>query len=281
MIVRPTIATGMAALVLLGAMALYRYDGAIRMNRSADDEWDYYFARVDDAPASILVNLGLVDYSDGAPETTLYVAWIEMQDPAENGTGTAAEAQAFNAVEDNIVAATAPLGLRPIGRLRNHGRWQLTFMGPAVRSDAFTTAVGSSLSNAERRFETDSRPDPDWSYYRNFLFPDPERWRWMRDRGVVEQLLEHGDPLTKPRRVDHWVYFPDAAARDAFVRAAAGRNFDAVKPFAEQEDGVYGVRLFRIDSVQLDEIHEVTMTLVELAEQHGGDYDGWETSVER
>jgi len=35
----------------------------------------------------------------------------------------------------------------------------------------------------------------------------------------------------------------------------------------------------RVDPVEHEAIHAVVMQLVELAEDHGGEYDGWETFV--
>ena len=44
-------------------------------------------------------------------------------------------------------------------------------------------------------------------------------------------------------------------------------------------DHPYAVQLQREATVELDRIHDVVMQLVELAEAHGGDYDGWGTHI--
>lgn len=43
----------------------------------------------------------------------------------------------------------------------------------------------------------------------------------------------------------------------------------------------FGAQIFRTDTVELDHIQTVVMKLFKLAEQHDGDYDGWESSVEK
>jgi hypothetical protein len=123
-------------------------------------------------------------------------------------------------------------------------------------------------------------PDAAWSSYDEFLLPDRERRQWMQDRRIVETLESHGDELA-PRRVDHWAYFPAAPARDAFVADARRDGFalERASDDAGEELG-FGAQVFRDDSVELDDVHEVVMTLFELAERHGGDYDGWETAVQ-
>jgi len=112
----------------------------------------------------------------------------------------------------------------------------------------------------------------------------------MLDRRVAEALSKGGDPLTEPRRVDHWIYFASEPPRDAFIEEARTLGF-AVEDATNEPDKVvpdraafaarpFVAHIYRTDSVQLDEIHEVAWTLHELASRHGGEYDGWQTSVE-
>lgn len=125
-----------------------------------------------------------------------------------------------------------------------------------------------------------SASDAEWSYYDEFLLPDPERRQWIHNRRLVETLEEHGDDLTSVRRVDHWAYFPTSSLRDTFVADARDQGF-GLERAPDDLDGQspFGANVARHDSVDLDDIHEVVMTLVELAERHGGEYDGWETAV--
>ncbi len=43
----------------------------------------------------------------------------------------------------------------------------------------------------------------------------------------------------------------------------------------------YGVTLERTDRVDRDSIDELTLDLLDLAQELGGEYDGWETTVEK
>jgi regulator of RNase E activity RraB len=94
--------------------------------------------------------------------------------------------------------------------------------------------------------------------------------------------MEHGDPLKRPRRVDHWIYFEVASRRDAFVQAALDDGYEVESAHEDAtSERRFCAQLHRVDSVELEEIHDVVMSLMELAEEHDGEYDGWETSVER
>jgi len=124
-----------------------------------------------------------------------------------------------------------------------------------------------------------SKPDPGWDNYRDFLLPDAERHQWMQDRRSWRFLQEKGDPLGIPRRVDRWIYFPTAGTRNAFVGDVAREGFVIGQVIDDSKaDFSFGARVHRVDPVE--HIHEVVMNLVQLAEQHEGDHDGWETSVE-
>ncbi len=244
-----------------------------------ETDWDFYSCNVDDAPASIFLDLALWKYSANAAENTLYIVDIKMAHPNEHGMGANEEADALYPVEDEISAAAQQAGMLYIGRVRNNGLWQLTFMGPPDLTDALTHLATAALASTNRAFEIITQKNSSWSYYRDFLFPNAERMQWIQDRRVVESLASNGDPLTAPRRVDHWAYFPNTKTRATFAKAVKALEFETIELEARNDDTEFGLQFHRVDSVQLNDIHEIIITLNELAEQHQGTYDGWETIV--
>ena len=259
----------------------FQHLAGMRSAKVPDDRWDFYPCTVDDAPASIFVNFWFERRAplDGAD--TLCWILIQMLDAGDHGMGSRDGAQQLGPIEDAIVEQLKREGIFNVGRLRNHGRWQLTFYGPLDAEDAFRVVAEKRV--AGRAFEVGSKLDPNWSYYHDFLLPNAERRRWIADHHVIEALEREGDPLTKRRRVDHWIYFPLAEQRDRFIAACKNGGFemqDGPAP-AGPADPPFCAMIYREESVQLEDIHAVVMSLHRLAEQHGGEYDGWETSVER
>lgn len=235
-----------------------------------DDELEFYPCLVDGAPASIYVNLRF-EAAQPAEQDTRYTVAILMRELGEHGIGTADEGAALNLVEEALMARAYVLGLTYVGRLRTRGIWEVTFYGPRgqlapLRSLAIERA-------GDRRVAAIMNPEPAWTYYRELLLPDAERRQWMDDRRMVQILGEQGDRLATPRRVDHRVALPDAAARDAFIAAATAAGFT--------HDGTDGehVRMHRIDPIELDHIHEVVMILVDAAAPLGGRYERWEAGI--
>lgn len=245
------------------------------------DDWDFYPCRVDDGAASIFLNLRYEREAPPASADTLFWVRVLMRDSTAHGMGSAEEAEALFRVEDVLTERASALGLVYVGRLRNLGVWQLTFYGPAQAEAALSAVAQEVTAAANRRVEVGGKRDASWGYYRDFLCPNEERRQWMKDRQVVEVLEEKGDGLATPRRVDHWVYIPSDDARAAFIRAAAQEGFSVESTSeAPHADRRFGVALYRADSVDLEHIHGVVMTLRDLATPHGGDYDGWETFVD-
>lgn len=246
------------------------------------DEWDFYFCRVDDRAASIFLNFWFRGEGPIKSADSLYWCQIEILEPGEHGMGEGNDAKALQDIEDAIAENAQKAGFYHVGRLRNDGRWQLVFYGPQELESTLRRIVADIIPDSEREYFVGSKLDSEWSYYLDFLFPNAERWQWIMDRKVIENLQSEGDPLTQPRRVDHWAYFDSPTSRDEFVNVVSTQGFE-VERKADDGQGKrsFSAQFFRIDSVQLEDIHEVVMTLVRTADNLGGEYDGWETSIEK
>ncbi len=245
------------------------------------EQWDFYFCRVDDAPASIAMNFWYRNQAPLAEAGTLYWCKLELLVPGDDGMGDGADAELLYPLEEAITKEVMALGLYHVARLRNHGRWQLFYYGPKDQESALRRIAKRAVPS-HRRHDVGSKTDRDWVCYFEFLCPDEERWQWILDRRLVEALTDHGDPLTKPRRVDHRAAFSAERGRAAFLAAVTELGFEAVPPEVKSANRRrYLAQVHRVDSVELEDIHSTVMELKLLAEEHGGDYQGWETTVEK
>ena len=100
---------------------------------------------------------------------------------------------------------------------------------------------------------------------------------------VVEKLAESGDSLRKARPVFHWCYFRNESDRSRFVERIMGEGFrvENYPEHLQDDERPFGVQISRMDLIDCQNLFEYTLFLWDLAYEHGGDYDGWETSVER
>lgn len=100
------------------------------------------------------------------------------------------------------------------------------------------------------------------------------------NRAVHALLRESGDSAGKPRRIDHFAYFPTRAGQTLFVDAcrAAGFKLRATHDPNEVSDK-YCAIVSLVDVPDDDFSDNVTGMLIDLAERFGGEYDGWETQI--
>ncbi|HET9475243.1 MAG TPA: DUF695 domain-containing protein, partial [Steroidobacteraceae bacterium] len=92
------------------------------------DEWDFYFARVDDAPAAIFIDLGIRAEVPLEKRPWLLWVWTQLQAPKPDGLATNEEAARLNAVGealDAVVSATC--GAQLVARVTGGGRREFYF----------------------------------------------------------------------------------------------------------------------------------------------------------
>ena len=244
------------------------------------DKWDFYLCKVDQRPASIILNFWFEDRLPIAEAPVLYWCAITIKEPGDHGMGVGDDAEQLRAIEDALNLAAGRHGLYPVGRLRNSGIWQITYYGPAGVDIQSLSAA--QLEREGREFRIGASDDPEWKYFKDFLLPDEERRQWMADSKVVAALQRSGDPLTQTRRVDHWIYCTSQESRDALRTELEEQRFTVQSEWEDHEhsnERPYALQVYRDDSVELEKIHAVIMELVKQAQAVGADYDGWETPV--
>jgi len=234
------------------------------MNDEPDsaNEWDFYPCRVEDAPASILINLRFAQEDPRDENDHVHHALLVMKEAGPQGIGTQAEMERLSPIEDAVFDRAEQAGAQPVGRVRSQGIWRLSVYGPE------TLPWASWLRElAGPDVEVQSDPDPEFNYVNDFLLPDGERYQWIMDRRACDQLRKQGDEPSLVRPVTHFIDYEDEAS---------GVLIEAVKAlgFTVNDLGT-SLECTKLHDTQLDTVHEVVMALAELADQHDAVYDGW------
>jgi uncharacterized protein YaaR (DUF327 family) len=248
------------------------------------DSWDFYFAKMNDVVASIFVDLGIRDAVPCGDRPWLLWTWVYFQAPRDDGLSSSEEAPILHDIEDALtkkLKETTQAEL--VGRITTGGRREFYFYGPQPAS--FEQAVVSAMRPFPT-YEVDmgSEEDPDWSHYLNVLYPSPEEHQRIKNLRVLEALEKRGDSLKKARLVSHWAYFKTPEDRNQFIAKAVSSMFRVTEQSDSDESETehrHGVTVERIEHVDWDSINHATLELFRFAEEAEGDYDGWETSVEK
>jgi regulator of RNase E activity RraB len=246
------------------------------------DAWDFYVARVNDAPSSLFVDLGVRAEAPVPGRPWLLWIWLELTSPRADGWSSDEEAAALREIEDALHPELEKVcSAAFVGCITGSGRRELYYY--AASAEGFETCTRRQLQRfPEYRFELGQREDAEWKLYLDLLYPGPTDLARIQNRHVVEKLAEHGDRASLPRRIDHWAYFPTPEARASFAASIPLRGFSVVGEKLQADAALelpYGLQFMREDTAEWEVVNELTETLSELAEQYEGDYDGWECPV--
>lgn len=101
-----------------------------------------------------------------------------------------------------------------------------------------------------------------------------------RDAHAIAQLRDAGSDLSRPHRIDFFLYFADEANARAFATAFRARDFDARVSHAADRDA-WQVKLARTMLPEEAALGALRAEFVRASESAGGSYDGWGAAVVR
>ena len=242
------------------------------------NEWDFFFASIDDTVVSIFVDLGI------RPEVPIearpWLLWLhlEMRAPRPDGLSSSEESPKLKEIGDALDAAiSATCGAQLVARVTGGGKREFYFHAaePGPLAEAAAQVMKAFGGYA---FECGSVFQPEWDHYLGTLYPSDTNLQRMQNRRLLEALAGEGDVHELPRKVDHWLYFADEEGRMACRDTLIEIGFAVEEEGLADDDGdklPYSLVMSRLDSIDKQSINGLTLELVRLAGEHRGDYDGW------
>jgi hypothetical protein len=241
--------------------------------------WDSYFCHVDGKIASIFLDLDIAKEAPLAGLPNMAFIRLYMRKPRTDGLSSQEEFDTLCEIQDALEATlVAPKKCSYVGRTTTDGFRDFVFY--IADAQHWQSRVRQALLPfQDYRFESGTRPDPQWSTYRDFLYPSAEAHQQILNRKVRDVLEKNGDTLSAPREVDHWAYFPTPTARAAFLAKFETRGF-ALRgsPEGPDKDGRYWLQIFHVAAAD-NSLDDTILDLFRAAQEQDGDYDGWECPV--
>lgn len=247
-------------------------------------DWTFYFSNVNDKLSSIATDLNLVNIAPIKGQDNVVYVLIKMPNPREDGLSSNEDVDELWKIEDEIIKAfdNNKLNCTFVGRLTSNGFRDLYFFGE--NTILMEKQISSTMTRfPEYKFDFGHKPDKEWSEYFDFLYPLPRQMQIIQNRRVLDQLEKEGDNLTKPREVFHWIYFKTEKELEQYESFIKDLGFKTLKKGKTEQPSEFNfvISVSRIDKVGFDEIDDYTLELWEKAEELNGEYDGWETSIEK
>lgn len=112
-------------------------------------------------------------------------------------------------------------------------------------------------------------------------FEDRKQVEIEANKKTIKALIDQGDKLITAREVFHWIYFKNEKDKNNYLTEVLTKGFVLVSSNKIDDKFPYQLQIKRIDKVDENSVNEYVIYLWRKAIEYNGDYDGWETSVEK
>ena len=254
--------------------------GQSKMNKEYQSDWAFYFSNVDDKLSSIATDLGLANIAPIHSQPFIIYISIQMNKPRVDGLSSKEEANKLWEIEDEINQnlKREKLEFTSVGRLTSDGYRDLYFFG-SNKLIIEKSLSESMVKYSDYKFDIGSKEDKEWKSYFEFLYPLPKQLQSIQNFRVVENIQNSGDDLSQEREVFHWINFQNLKKLEEFEKYTISKGFRTLNK--GKSENIYVIQISRIDKVGFNDIDEYTLNLWEKAKEYEGNYNGWETSIEK
>ncbi len=243
------------------------------------DHWEFFPCQMGENRAFIFYDHGIRNRINQLDLPVSARISVPFRSPREDGLPTDEEYDALTALEDELAQEFVKLGGVYVGRVSvDGGRYFYAYVDAnAAQIDALAAKLTVTTGYPAKATVSD---DPEKSTYWNTLYPTKDDWRLIQDLKVIEKLQEEGDPLETARKVDHLAYFDDARGADKFKAWLEDEGFDIDWVSKPEDDDLMGISFSHACRPVLGDVTHHTHKLFNKAEELGGHYNGWGTTVE-
>lgn len=248
-----------------------------------NEDWAVYLSTIDNKHVgSIMVDLGLKSVVPISGRPIRLRVDVPINHANESGLPVPEEFDGLNEIDESISAAlSSKVGAIYAGHLYCEGTMSLYFyVGENTSFESALTEVMKRFPTSEHTFRSDR--EENWATYLELLYPLPIQMQSIHNQKVVDNLRKHGDRLETKRPVDHMIYFETETDIDRFLAEIKGEGFTVVAREPTDLEGFsWSVLLRRDDPVDLKSVDEYVLYLWQKAQDAGGDYDGWGSTIVR
>jgi uncharacterized protein (TIGR01619 family) len=250
---------------------------------SQSENWDVYMAQYEKAVGATVINMSLKQFAPNKQFPYLLKTGVKLINCTENGLPSKEEFETLYQISDRMKSL-----IDSNAKNKSVG----TFSYTCERTDYYylndSTGIRKVLELAYQKdfpkyqSSITIKNDENWEAYLTFLYPNEETYEYMTNEKVILNLTKEGDNLSKPRQVDHWLYFNTEEDRNKFIPYALSEKYKVEsKKFIKDAKLKYQLQISRIDFIDIGSISKVTLKLRKKAKELNGGYDGWETFVVR
>jgi len=242
-----------------------------------NENWDTYMTKMGKMPASVLVDMGQKEFAPDPKFPNLVVTGPRTKNCSTMGLPDKDEIGTLEDILDATSNFLTGVTAKALVGTVTHNCERLNYY--YVKD---TMGIRNALNRMYSRTYKDYayvisiRPDPQWTTYRNFLYPDEETRNWMDNDKIITKMLQQGDSLATPRNIRFEVYFKSDTERAVFVGFAKAKGYYTDEQLAKQTPNApYEAIVSTFNKVTMDVISPMSFELKKEARKHNGFYNGW------
>ncbi|WP_373032535.1 DUF695 domain-containing protein [Sulfurovum sp.] len=243
--------------------------------------WELYMKNLEGKPASIQFNAGISMDLEEFQYTYPIVAFVKakLKEPSEHGLLGEHEEPEILFMEDKLEASLIKFRIgKYVGRVISDG--YVTFLFYVQFTYNWQDFIEFALEEFESyKISNGHQEDGEWNYYKKLLYPTAKEWQLIQNHKVCDELKEKEDNLYLARAIEHKLFFSNGdEKKDELVSKLNEKGFK-IQLEIENEEGVKGFKFYRLDKPFYHDIDKLTLYLIDMLEEYGASYDGWETSI--
>jgi len=242
--------------------------------------WEEYMKPIDGHPAIVAFNAGVSDFKPDEEYTHVGFIKLKLNNPTEKGFIHQKEKDELGFIEDRIEMESLRYKIgKYVGHIVTQG--EVHFIYYLKSSFDWNNVVTDAMNQFEGYiFEYGSKIDIEWEVYQKLLFPTTKQWQIIHNHHTCDAMHKAGDTLQVARAIEHTSYFKNKDDKDSFLKYIIKNDFHVQKEKENvQEDSLYKLEFYHIESPNHHKIDELTLQLIEICKEYEGQYDGWECSI--
>lgn len=242
------------------------------------DHWETFPCMLSNHQAFITYDHGIRSELEGLPFANCARFEIMLKNPDDRGLPHGEEFSWLNNIEDHLSKCFTEAAVS-VGRITTNGRRYVFFY--TSHDEAKTLAIALETAGIHGyMISLEQSHDLERSRYWNELFPTDDDWQVIQDMRLEDSLVNAGDSLIHPRKIEHWAYFHNTVDRQQFADAVAD-HFTDIELYEAPDSGrgSFVAKLSHNNLPDYRSMNKYTILLGRQAKNSGGDYDGWEALV--
>jgi len=245
-----------------------------------EETWYSFPARLGEHQGFIACNYSFSEIADNDKRNNHLVVRLAFKQPDEHGLPTPEEFPVLKTIDEQLDRTIRSCGGIYVGRI-TVDRHRYFHYYVDFSEDKAMQFVQQVATEADYELQYILEQDSEKNNYWEELYPTIDDWQIIRDLKVLDALTENGDDENIKREVLHWAIFENEETATEFSCWVEQNKYRLKSMEQDEDDNIYTVHFTHTGSMVLGDITTHSKTINRKVTELDGEYDGWETSVEK